>query len=149
MQDIYLQPSNAAMVVLSACKTGAGTQKRGEGVMSLARAFSSSGTPSTTMSMWSVNDNATTSLMQGYYKQLDQGDSKPEALITAKLQYLDQVKEKLPRRFFHPYFWGAFVHYGAPHPVYSKGPSILFFLFGIFIGTIGCAFVYNSVKKTR
>lgn len=145
MNDIYSQSSNASMVVLSACKTGLGTLKRGEGVMSLARAFSTSGIPSTTMSMWSVNDLTTIQIMNAYYKQLSQGDRKPESLRKAKLAYLNQVEEK---RFYHPYFWGAFVHYGATDP-FRFGSSRLLIL--LFLGClIFCSLlIYSKYKKTR
>lgn len=145
MKEIYGQPSNASMVVLSACKTGLGTLKRGEGVMSLARAFSTSGIPSTTMSMWSVNDKATSNIMEAYYQELSQGRRKSEALRRAKLTYLNQVEEK---RFFHPYYWGAFVHYGSSNPLrVGRGPLSYLLLLA---ATVLCGlFIFSHYKKTR
>ena len=64
------------MVVLSACETGTGELKRGEGIMSMARAFAYSGSKSIITSLWSVDDPATSQVMQNFYKNLASKVSK-------------------------------------------------------------------------
>ena len=107
----------ADMVVLSACETGIGEFKRGEGVMSLARGFAYSGTPSITMSLWSVDDKSTSELMLSYYKHLNDKMPKDLALRKAKLDYLNSQEDLYK---LHPLFWAAFVHYGDTTPLFRS-----------------------------
>lgn len=113
--ELYNMNIPADMVVLSACQTGYGKLARGEGVMSLGRAFSYAGCPSIVMSHWKVNDASTASLMDNFYKGLSEGQSKSEALRSAKLSYLNNT-DKI---FQHPYFWGSFVVIGDDSPIIS------------------------------
>jgi len=108
--ELYDVDTKAEMVVLSACETGSGMARRGEGVFSLARAFAQSGIPSTTMSLWSVDDRATMKVMEYYYEHLAAGKTKHLALKRAKLDYLASI-ESLDKA--HPYYWAGFVHYGG------------------------------------
>jgi len=80
----------------------------GEGVLGLTRAFFYAGARNVTVSLWNVNDSATSALMKGFYTRLNQGESKSEALRQAKLRLLNG--SNLAWR--NPYFWGAFVLVG-------------------------------------
>ena len=94
------------LVVLSACDTGLGEVKNGEGVYGLRRAFTLAGTESLVMSLWSVSDNATRELMTNYYKNLKQGIGRGESLRQVQLEML----KKNNRR--HPFYWAAFIQSG-------------------------------------
>ena len=83
--EIYLSETRAKMAVLSACNTGFGKLEKGEGVMSMARAFHFSGVPSVVMSLWKVPDRSTMQIMLLFYQHLENGESKSEALRKAKL----------------------------------------------------------------
>lgn len=109
--ELYSLPLEADMVVLSACETGIGTLRRGEGVMSLARAFAYTGVPATTMSLWKVEDRATSEIMINYYKHLKSGKTKDQALRFAKLDFLEPDNHA-EDKYLHPYYWAAFVHIG-------------------------------------
>lgn len=100
---------NADLAVLSACNTGFGTIKKGEGIMSLSRAFRYAGVPSTVMSLWKVPDDATSKIMTSFYQFLKDGDSKDSALRRAKLAYLDQTITPEQK---HPFYWAGFVAAG-------------------------------------
>lgn len=106
--ELYTMQLNAGLAVLSACNTGVGELKRGEGVMSLSRAFASAGCPSMVMSLWSVPDKQTGMLMENFYKELKVGESKDIALRQAKLTYLDAQDNQGA----HPYLWAGFVVIG-------------------------------------
>jgi CHAT domain-containing protein len=99
---------NADLAVLSACNTGGGLLKRGEGIMSLSRAFMQAGCPSIITSLWSVDDCATSALMTSFYKNIYKGENKAAALRNAKLSYLKEASnhESLP------FYWAAFVNIG-------------------------------------
>jgi CHAT domain-containing protein len=114
--ELYNMQLNAQMAVLSACNTGFGKLQRGEGVMSLGRAFAYAGCPSVIMSLWPAQDQATADLMSFFYQALDKGMPKDEALRQAKLQYLATTDEL----FAHPFYWAGFVAQGDPHPLNTQ-----------------------------
>jgi CHAT domain-containing protein len=94
------------LVVLSACDTGLGEVKNGEGVYGLRRAFVLAGAESLVMSLWPVSDYSTRRLMADYYKHLKQGQGRGEALRTVQLQLL-KANPKL-----HPFYWANFIQIG-------------------------------------
>lgn len=85
--EIYNMNIPAQMTVLSACETGYGKLAKGEGIMSLGRAFAYAGCPSVVMSHWAVNDASTAKLMEYFYKYLSYGEAKDRALQLAKLEF--------------------------------------------------------------
>ncbi|OGD19346.1 MAG: hypothetical protein A2W03_18650 [Candidatus Aminicenantes bacterium RBG_16_63_16] len=97
----------AEMVVLSACRTSSGYTEAGEGAMGLSRAFFFAGARSIVSSLWEVSDRAAADFMPRFYRRLSQGETKAQALRSAKLETLNS-------RFAHPFFWAAFVLAGEP-----------------------------------
>jgi CHAT domain-containing protein len=105
--EIFNLNLNADLVVLSACQTGLGKLIRGEGMVGLTRAFMYAGTPSVLVSLWSVKDASTATLMSDFYKNLIKGKlSKTDALRKAQLSMLGNEK------FAHPFYWAPFVLVG-------------------------------------
>ncbi|BDS09369.1 CHAT domain-containing protein [Aureispira anguillae] len=104
---------NANLVVLSACETGYGKFKQGEGVISIARSFMYAGAPSLIVSLWQVNDASTAVLMQSFYHYLAAGKTKDAALRQAKLDYIQSAKGDKA----HPIFWSAFIQLGNTAPI--------------------------------
>ncbi len=105
--EIFNMPVQAELVVLSACETGLGQLIKGEGVVGLTRAFMYAGTPSVVVSLWSVSDESTSSLMKGLYRALVEDDAaKAQALRSAKLALLEDSSTA------HPFHWAPFVLIG-------------------------------------
>ena len=92
------------LVVLSACDTGVGTVKVGEGVESLRQALELAGARSTVTSLWKVPSLATRDLMVAFYDAMASGASKPEAMRQAKIRIMKTSPQ--------PFYWGAFVMSG-------------------------------------
>jgi CHAT domain-containing protein/tetratricopeptide (TPR) repeat protein len=94
------------LVVLSACDTGVGEIKNGEGVYGLRRALVLAGSETQVMSLWPVSDEGTRDLMIDYYKALKAGQGRSEALRQVQLKMLATGNRK------HPYFWASFIQSG-------------------------------------
>lgn len=110
MSEVMRLKLNADLVTLSACRTGLGKLLNGEGMIGLTRSFLYAGANSVAVSLWSVSDIATASLMKSFYKHLQAGKTKDEALQAAKLELLKGQQ----RVWRHPYYWAAFVVVGDP-----------------------------------
>lgn len=94
------------LVVLSACDTGVGEVRTGEGVYGLRRAFTLAGAESLVMSLWPISDFTTRTLMTSYYQNLKQGMGRGEALRQVQLDML----KKNPK--LHPFYWANFIQSG-------------------------------------
>lgn len=113
LEEIYTKPIPAELVVLSACQTGVGKLQRGEGIISLARAFSYAGSASVVSTLWSVQNNTTQQLITDYFDRLGNQVEKFDALHQAQLALLNDPQTA------HPYLWSGFVSYGDWQPLSS------------------------------
>jgi CHAT domain-containing protein len=105
--EVYgLDLSQADLVVLSACQTQLGELSAGDELVGLTRAFFFAGTPTVVASLWSVEDEATSVLMERFHTHLSQGVGKAEALRQAQLEMMAD-----PERA-DPYYWSGFVMSG-------------------------------------
>jgi CHAT domain-containing protein/Tfp pilus assembly protein PilF len=95
---------DADLVTLSACRSAAGTEVAGEGILGLTRAFQYAGARSVLASLWRVPDKSTPSFMRRFYGALKQGVAKDEALRRAQLASI--------RAGHHPVRWASFQLYG-------------------------------------
>jgi len=106
LETAHLDLWGTKLVVLSACDTGIGEVRNGDGVYGLRRALVLAGAESQLMSLWPVSDRSTHDLMVGYYERLMGGEGRGVALRRAQLQLL-QSKHR-----GHPYYWASFIQTG-------------------------------------
>jgi CHAT domain-containing protein/Tfp pilus assembly protein PilF len=94
------------LVVLSACDTGVGEVKNGDGVYGLRRALVLAGAETQVMSLWEVSDRATRELMVSYYRKLQEGKGRNEALREVQLEMVKRADWR------HPFYWASFIQLG-------------------------------------
>lgn len=102
---------HSRLVTLSGCETALGKLKRGEGMLSLQRAFLQAGAESVVVTLWSVEDS-TADFMEAFYRNIRNGQRLPVALRNAKLQYLEEtlaLGNGKRLSLSHPFFWAPFV----------------------------------------
>lgn len=99
-----LQLDSTYLVVLSACETGLGDVKNGEGVYGLQRGFIVAGTKYLLMSLWKVDDRATAILMENVYSEWLKSGDLPGAVKTAQ--------RSLRKEYPQPFYWGSFILLG-------------------------------------
>ncbi len=107
LHDIFNLKLPAELVVLSACETGLGEDIKGEGLIGLTRGFMYAGSPRVVVSLWSVDDQATSELMKKFYSFMLQDGLKPAAALRAA-----QVEMWRNPSYQSPYFWAAFTLQG-------------------------------------
>lgn len=112
-QVLNLDLSKTSLVVLSGCQSQAGKWSRGDDIVGLSRAFIYAGSSSVIGSLWSVDDEATRTLMTTFYRNLRGGLGKAESLRNAQIS----TRQKYP----HPYYWSGFVLTGDPGPSGASG----------------------------
>ncbi len=103
-EAMNLNLDQTELVVMSACETGLGEIRNGEGVYGLQRAFMVAGAKSVIMSLWKVNDETTQKLMTNFYSEWFKNGDKYNAFKDAVLE----IKKEFPS----PYYWGAFILLG-------------------------------------
>jgi CHAT domain-containing protein len=94
------------LVTLSACDSGIGEVRNGEGVYGLRRAFVLAGTETLVMTLWPVSDASSRETMAAYYAGLRAGMGRGDALRQAKLEMLKRTGRQ------HPFYWASFIQFG-------------------------------------
>ncbi len=118
--EIQHIPCRADLVVMSACHTGDGPLEQGEGVYSMARAFTISGVPSTVMSLWFLPEVSSSCMVQDFLTGIHQKQPKDVALRTAKLAWIKEQQGSKSK----PYFWACFVTAGDMSPLDIAGSRL-------------------------
>ena len=135
------------LVVLSACDTGVGEVKNGDGVYGLRRALVLAGAESQVMSLWPVSDKGTRDLMIQYYQALQRGEGRSAGLRGVQLRMLRSrqlkptgparillhekepsglpAEQRLSRDYSHPYYWASFIQSGAWTNLEGKEGALL------------------------
>ncbi|MEG4428927.1 CHAT domain-containing protein [Microcoleus sp. F10_A2] len=107
LTDIFNLKLAANLVVLSACQSGMGQNVRGEGMVGLTRGFMYAGAQRVAVSLWNVDDEGTSVLMQKFYQKMVQQKLAPAAALRAA-----QIEMMQEEKWKSPYYWAAFTLQG-------------------------------------
>jgi CHAT domain-containing protein len=111
--EVFNLRLGSPLVMLSACETGLGKEKRGEGVMGLTRAFMYAGAPTVGVSLWSVADKSTAELMTDFYKRLLGTSAADSTAVSASAAMRDaQLAMIAGKKYSAPFYWAPFVLVG-------------------------------------
>ncbi|WP_034260739.1 CHAT domain-containing protein [Altibacter lentus] len=111
--EIYNQDLSSQLAILTACETGKPTYQAGEGMISLAHAFTYAGSESILTSLWKIDEKSSAEIVSYFYDNLAKGMPKDEALQQAKLHYLASAKG----REIAPQYWAGLVLMGDTLPL--------------------------------
>lgn len=114
--DLFWLQLKADLAVLSACNTGMDLDEQGDGFRSMAQGFLYAGCGGIVASLWNASDRSSRDILVHFYRFLEEGKSKDEALRLAKLRYLEEA----PPAFSHPFYWSHFVLIGDSDPLGSN-----------------------------
>jgi CHAT domain-containing protein len=137
--DIYNLQIDAKLVVLSGCETGLGKQQTGEGVFSIARAFSYAGCPSVVMTMWRVPDTFTAPIVSEFYKRLHNGQSIGASLRASKLKFIEE-SDGLSA---HPANWAEFVLNGEDQTFSQASIPTVVWILLLTVGMVSAYLVFE------
>lgn len=118
LHELIRQPLSAALVVLSGCNTAKGQVLPGEGLEGLQYAFQASGASSVVATLWLVEDQAISQLIDRFYARLQEGLPLDQALRQARIDFLATA----PPAYQSPFYWAAPVLFGA-HQALTFIPS--------------------------
>ncbi|MDG1144851.1 MAG: CHAT domain-containing protein, partial [Flavobacteriales bacterium] len=105
--EIQNSKLNADLVILSACSTGMGKLKNGEGLGSIGRCFNYAGVKSVILGLWDLPDLATAKIIEYFFSKIDVLN-KAEALKSAKLKYLESADDYTS----NPIYWAGLILIG-------------------------------------
>jgi CHAT domain-containing protein len=108
--EIFNLKLSSPLVMLSACETGLGREKRGEGVMGLTRAFMYAGAPTVGVTLWSVADKSTSELMTDFYRSYLGRDAS--AATASSAMHEARLRMIAGKRYSAPFYWAPFVLVG-------------------------------------
>lgn len=117
LHDLYRLSLQQDMVVTSACNAGVGQIRRGQGVLSMARGFSYSGTRSLITTLWEVYDGNNAEIIKIFYRNLRRGIRKDKALADAKKAYI--LNQSIDDKSAHPYYWSSCIAIGSMESIQS------------------------------
>jgi len=137
-----LNLNNVNLVILSACETGTGQLVKGEGLMSLTRAFSYAGCKNTIASLWKADDFSTAKISKRLHQHINDGDTYADALQHAKQDYLSEVggRLKLPAYWAHLRLIGNFEE--------SKSNNSTYLVVAIALVVLIAAIIFLSRRRS-
>jgi CHAT domain-containing protein len=147
VDEIYNCNLTSNLTVLTACESGKPGYQDGEGMISLAHAFNYAGSESILTGLWKIDEQASSLLLDLFYKNLLKGLPKDEALRQAKLSYLQQADG----RMLAPQYWAGLVIMGDTSPVLlqQKGQWLSWAICGVLLLVVLAGFFAFKGRKDR
>ena len=146
LHEIYNIPLNAQMVVTSACEAGIGNLYKGEGIISLARGFSFAGAESVITTLWKIDSKPAQELTNSFYKYLQLGFKKDEAIQKAKTDFIYNPNHN--DHNVRPFQWAGFIPVGNMEAVTI--PTMLstkLMSLALLLGIFAWLFWYSDLKN--
>lgn len=143
MYEITNLNLQSSLVVLNSCNSGIGNTMSGEGVFNLARGFFYAGVPAVMATLWEVDDNIGSDIVQRFYKKLMKGVPADEALWESRKEYLQQSD----RLKAHPYFWSPYAFIGQSKVIEIKNPARWYRLMLLATGIITLAGLLLGIMR--
>jgi CHAT domain-containing protein/tetratricopeptide (TPR) repeat protein len=143
--ELYNLRLGSHLVVLSACNTGMGEMRKGEGILSLSRAFMYAGCPNVVMSLWKAKDQPTSSIIRNFFLNLKDALPQDVALRKAKLDYLESADPLQA----HPANWATFIVVGNHESVHLPSHRGLYTSISALIACISLVVAYLWVVRRR
>ncbi len=142
--EIYSMRIPAELLILSACETGVGEVKDGEGMIGLHHAFTQAGVKSILSTLWTVDDRSMVDLMVPFATCLADGDEKDIALRSAKLAFLSRHPNQA-----HPFYWSALTLQGSLQPLHRNIPWWMWSIGILAILGLVYAFRHRLISQVR
>ena len=145
--EIYnLDLNSTHLVILSACETGTGQLIKGEGLMSLSRAFAYAGCPNIITSLWKAEDRTTAFISRKIHDYLQKGYTRDKALQQAKLDLLNS--HDIDPRFKSPNYWAHLVLIGQYEPGKTRKSSWWIVVLVILLSAIAFQFTRRKLPRS-
>jgi CHAT domain-containing protein len=129
------------LIMLNSCESGSGSYLQGAGIMGFSRALRYAGANSLILNSWSVNDMMASEFANQFYKNLNTGMTKAEALRTAKLYMLKNNNA-------NPHYWGTYVLVGQNNPIIKPAEQTNFYLASSFMVYLVVLIIASMAKGT-
>ncbi len=143
IDEIWKLNLNAQLVTLAACQSNYGLLQSSEGLKNFAWAFHYAGARNILSTQWNASDKSTGIIIDNFYENLRNGQSKAEALRAAKLYYLKNADAI----GIQPFFWSNFYLYGDDTDVTLKTPFLVKFWWMPIIFLIMCYIGISFIRK--
>lgn len=140
--EIYPLQLKAELAVLTACESGKGAIRYGEGVMSLTHSFMFAGCPSVVMSLWKIAEKTSAEIITDFYRYLKKGHTKSDALRAAKLHFM-KTHNGLQS---NPFFSAGLSLIGSDQPLYRSNKTYWIIALAALFGLAATAAIWLPKK---
>jgi len=144
--EIYNQNLASNLAILTACETGKPNYQPGEGMISLAHAFNYAGSESILTSLWKIDEQSSSKILDYFYAHIAEGLKKDEALKAAKLQYISNAKG----RTIAPQYWAGLVLIGDTSAIdINSGSHLWVWMVLALLTLMGLFLILGQYKKHK